>query len=102
MGKAKPRDDGTTLKIEAQEGKSESRQLVKVAMRPMIRNGFIVGSLGSVRVQGPKLDCQSLGSAGGTRTAAWCVSPRYGDLSCAMVESGTALKWDRYWGNHRC
>jgi endonuclease YncB( thermonuclease family) len=57
---------------------------------------------GHVRVQGPKLECQSLGSAGGTRTAAWCVSPRYGDLSCAMVESGAALKWGRYWGKHRC
>jgi len=34
--------------------------------------------------------------------AAWCVSPRSGDLSCAMVRGGWALRWDRYWRNHRC
>lgn len=71
--------------------------LVNLVGRPIGKS-----SEGHIRVQGPKLECQSLGSAGGKRTAAWCASPRYGDLSCAMVESGTALKWDRYWGNHRC
>lgn len=29
-------------------------------------------------------------------------SPRGGDLSCAMVRSGYALRWQRYWGDHRC
>jgi len=46
MGKAKPKDEETTLKIQAQKGKSESRQKTEVIMRPMIRNGYIVGSLG--------------------------------------------------------
>ncbi|WP_321327799.1 hypothetical protein [uncultured Parasphingorhabdus sp.] len=57
---------------------------------------------GHVEVSGPELRCQSLGSAGGNRTAAWCVSPVFGDLSCAMIQSGTVLKWSRYWGSHRC
>lgn len=57
---------------------------------------------GHVLVQGPTMRCISTGSAGGSRTGAWCVSPRGGDLSCAMITSGYALKWDRYWGNHRC
>lgn len=57
---------------------------------------------GHVLVQGPTMRCISTGSAGGSRTGAWCVSPRGGDLSCAMVAGGYALRWDRYWGNHRC
>lgn len=28
--------------------------------------------------------------------------PIGGDLSCAMVAGGWALRWDRYWGVHRC
>jgi hypothetical protein len=36
------------------------------------------------------------GSAGGTRIAAFCTLPSGEDLSCAMVESGTVLRWDRY------
>lgn len=57
---------------------------------------------GHILVEGPKLSCLSEGSALGTRTAAWCVSPRYGDLSCEMVSRGVALKWDQYWGQHEC
>lgn len=57
---------------------------------------------GHVLVQGPKLVCNSVGGAGGSRTAAWCTSPTVGDLSCAMVQSGTTLRWDRYWRDHRC
>lgn len=53
-------------------------------------------------VSGPTMRCRSEGSAGGNRTAAWCVSPVSGDVSCAMVRSGTTLRWERYWGNHRC
>ncbi len=59
-------------------------------------------STGHVEVEGPALACTSEGSAGGKRTAAWCVSPVHGDLSCAMVASGTAERWDRYWGRHSC
>ncbi|HEY0147379.1 MAG TPA: hypothetical protein VGB70_00080 [Allosphingosinicella sp.] len=57
---------------------------------------------GHLLIQGPALTCRSTGSAGGARTAAWCYSPDHGDLSCAMVASGTVAKWDRYWRNHRC
>ena len=57
---------------------------------------------GHVLVSGPTLKCRSDGGAGGKRTAAWCVSPKSGDLSCAMVNGGWALKWKRYWKAHRC
>jgi hypothetical protein len=57
---------------------------------------------GHLLIEGPALACRATGSAGGTRTAAWCESPTAGDLSCAMVASGTVAKWDRYWGNHAC
>lgn len=59
-------------------------------------------SEGHVLVTGPTMHCSSVGGAGGTRTAAWCVSPKSGDLSCAMVRGGWALRWDRYWQEHSC
>ncbi|MDP9412801.1 MAG: hypothetical protein M3Q08_01645 [Pseudomonadota bacterium] len=59
-------------------------------------------STGHIAVTGPKLSCISNGSAGGKRVAAWCVSPTVGDLSCRMVRDGYALKWPRYWRDHRC
>lgn len=57
---------------------------------------------GHVMVTGPKLTCRSDGDGRGNRTAAWCKSARAGDLSCAMLKTGTVLKWQRYWRNHRC
>src|SRR3546814_5151165 len=57
---------------------------------------------GHVFVSGPTLSCLSEGSAGGTRTAAWCTSPIEGDVSCAMVATGTVLRWRRSWRGHRC
>lgn len=57
---------------------------------------------GHVIVAGIRLHCRSEGSAAGSRTAAWCAAPRVGDLSCAMVSSGTVLRWPRYWQGHRC
>lgn len=57
---------------------------------------------GHILVSGPTMRCISEGGAGGNRTAAWCVSPKSGDLSCALLASGTVLRWDRYWGRHRC
>lgn len=57
---------------------------------------------GHVIVASGPMRCVSTGSAGGSRTAAWCTLPSGADLSCAMVGTGTVLKWDRYWGNHRC
>lgn len=61
-----------------------------------------VGPNGHVLVSGPTMRCASTGRAGGDRTGAWCVSPRSGDISCAMVEGGWAARWDKYWGRHRC
>jgi endonuclease YncB( thermonuclease family) len=61
-----------------------------------------IGREGHVLVQGPALRCVSRGSAGGSRTGAWCISPKSGDVSCAMVRGGWALKWARYWRGHVC
>ena len=57
---------------------------------------------GHVLVQGPPMQCLSEGDGVGNRTAAWCISPRSGDVSCAMVAGGWALRWPRYWRDHRC
>lgn len=57
---------------------------------------------GHVLVRGPAMQCQSVGGAGGSRTAAWCVSPIVGDVSCAMVRGGWTLVWPRYWLDHSC
>ena len=57
---------------------------------------------GHVIVRSPTMTCRSDGSAGGSRTAAWCVSPAFGDLSCAAIKAGGAVRWDRYWKGHRC
>lgn len=57
---------------------------------------------GHVVVRGPALRCRSMGSGKGTRTAALCAAPRVGDLSCAMVRSGYALRWRRYGGDRLC
>lgn len=51
---------------------------------------------GHVLVKGPALRCVSEGSGKGGRTAAWCISPKSGDLSCAMVTAGYALRWAQY------
>lgn len=52
-------------------------------------------------VLGRSLSCEKMGQTYG-RTAAFCQRADGIDLSCAMVESGTAAKWDRYWGWHSC
>jgi len=57
---------------------------------------------GHILVRGPALSCRSAGSASRNRIVAWCISPTRGDLSCAMVRGGWALRWERYWRNHRC
>ena len=59
-------------------------------------------STGHVVVRGPQLTCRSEGSAGGNRTAAWCRLPSGADLSCAMIKTGTVLRWDRYWKGPAC
>lgn len=60
------------------------------------------GPHGHILIAGPAMACSSTGSAGGDRTGAWCVSPRSGDVSCAMLRGGWAARWDKYWGGHRC
>lgn len=59
-------------------------------------------STGHISVSGPAMRCRSTGGAGGNRTAAFCTSPKAGDISCAMVRDGYAARWDRYWRGHRC
>ena len=59
-------------------------------------------STGHVKVASAPMTCRSDGSAGGSRTAAWCQSPAFSDLSCAVVGAGGAIRWARYWGAHRC
>ena len=58
---------------------------------------------GHILVRGPVMRCLSRGGAGGTRTAAFCTSPRSGDISCAMIRSGPSRRaGTKYWGAHRC
>jgi endonuclease YncB( thermonuclease family) len=57
---------------------------------------------GHIKVRSAAMTCVSEGSAGGSRTAAWCSSPAVGDLSCAVVRAGGAVRWARFWRNHRC
>ena len=72
------------------------------ALIAMLGKPIGVTRQGLIAVRGPALSCTSVGSAGKEMTAAWCTSPKAGDLSCAMVEKGYALKWDKYWKGHRC
>lgn len=60
------------------------------------------GRYGHILVNGPTLTCRSDGPAGGNRTAAWCTSPDSGDINCAMITGGWALRWDRFWNEHLC
>ena len=57
---------------------------------------------GHVKVRGATMTCVSDGPAGGSRTAAWCRSAAVGDLSCAVVRAGGAVRWSRYWRDHQC
>ena len=57
---------------------------------------------GHVLLAAQPLRCLSDGSGKGQRTAAWCRTAAGVDLSCAMVKNGYALRWPRYWRNHRC
>jgi endonuclease YncB( thermonuclease family) len=59
-------------------------------------------STGHVRVRSAPMRCRSDGRAKGGRTAAWCRSPVFGDLSCAAVKAGAAVRWRSFWGGHRC
>nr|WP_226660719.1 hypothetical protein [Alteriqipengyuania lutimaris] len=72
------------------------------ALAELIGRPAGLGPHGHRLVTGPTMDCVSTGRAGGNRTGAWCSSPKSGDVNCAMVRSGFALRWARYWHEHRC
>ena len=72
------------------------------ALAMLVGNIVGIGEHGHLLVEGPTMQCVSTGSAGGNRTGAWCRSPRSGDISCRMIETRTALVWERYWNDHRC
>ncbi|MEO7635397.1 MAG: hypothetical protein ABIS38_07105 [Sphingomicrobium sp.] len=57
---------------------------------------------GHVLVRGAALRCRSVGSGKGGRTAAWCFSASAGDISCAMVAGGYALRWNSHWNEAMC
>lgn len=92
------------------DGSCRSNQPCPAATAELARDALVavvgtprgVGPEGHVLLAGPTMTCRSDGSAGGSRTAAWCVSPRSGDISCAMVRTRTVLTWPRYWRGHRC
>lgn len=46
-------------------------------------------------IAGQTLRCVSTGRSY-QRTTAWCWSPRVGDVSCALVRAGVAVRWARY------
>lgn len=79
-----------------------SAEAARDALVDLVGTQTGVGLHGHIRVQGPTMRCHSDGSAGGNRTAAWCVSPKSGDINCAIISGGWALRWDRYWNRHRC
>ena len=57
---------------------------------------------GHIRVKSATMACRSDGPAGGSRTAAWCSSPLFGDLSCAILRVGAAVPLPRHWKGHQC
>ena len=66
--------------------------------------GGALGTLptGHIKVRATAMTCRSGGSGNGGRTTASCVSPVFGDLSCAVVRAGGAVRWPRFWRDHRC
>ena len=50
-----------------------------------------------VRVAAPTMRCLSTGAASGNRTGASCTMADGRNLSCAMLATGTVLRWDRFW-----
>jgi len=81
---------------------SASGESARDALVALLGDPTGVGPYGHILVIGPPLQCRSDGSAGGNRTAAWCVSPKNGDVNCAMAHGGWALRWERYWQQHNC
>lgn len=61
-----------------------------------------ITSKGYISITGQALKCISRGVDKYKRVTAFCHSPKYGDLSCAMLESGKVAKWQKYWNDHKC
>jgi hypothetical protein len=57
---------------------------------------------GHVRVAAPAMECRSYGWGKGVRTAAACVLPGVGDLSCAMLRARVVVAWRAYGGAKVC
>jgi endonuclease YncB( thermonuclease family) len=55
-----------------------------------------------VKISAPAMHCLSTGSAKGTRTAAWCILADGRNLSCAMIASGTVVRWPRFDPDNIC
>ena len=68
----------------------------------LIGDPYGVGQHGHILVRGPAMNCLSDDGAGGSRTAAWCVTTQGLDVNCAMVANGWALVWPKYWRGHVC
>jgi len=92
------------------DGSCRSGQPCPAASATAARD-YLVGLLGTptgrsreghVLVRGSPITCLSEGNGRGDRTAAWCTRSDGLDVSCAMIASGLALRWDRYWRRHRC
>jgi endonuclease YncB( thermonuclease family) len=62
----------------------------------------VIKKTGHILVKAPTMRCTSHGNARGERTAANCTLPGVGDLSCAMVRTGTVARWTRYGGDSLC
>lgn len=56
---------------------------------------------GHVTIRPITLNCDINGRSH-DRLTAWCTLPDGRDLSCAMVATGTAVRWDKFWKHHRC
>jgi endonuclease YncB( thermonuclease family) len=57
--------------------------------------GHVIVSAGTMR-------CRSTGHARGNRTGAWCELADGRDLNCALIATGTAVRWRVFWRDHRC
>lgn len=57
---------------------------------------------GHVLVAGAPLRCRPVGPDDYRRMVAWCSAPRIGDLSCALVVAGVAVRWRRCGGERVC
>jgi len=57
---------------------------------------------GHVKVSAAAMSCTSYGSGRGDRTAAACTVRGNGDLSCALVRAGVAVRWRTYGGRAVC